>query len=124
VIEKLLQQLASALTTLREETQPYLANASISAAKRGDLLASAPSIGTLAIDELCALLETQNLAAVDKFSELSGSLSDILQPMRFVRRSADGDARQSCGGLEPLELTTCAALRGRCHALRVSTQVH
>jgi hypothetical protein len=84
-IAKLLQRLASALTTLREEAQPYLKNQPLSAAKPGDLVVNGPSIGTLAIDELCALLETQNLAAVDKFGELSGSLSGILQPRRFDR---------------------------------------
>jgi PAS domain S-box-containing protein len=84
-IEKLLQQLASALITLREEAQPYLESQLMSAVKPEDSLASPPSIGALAIDELCTLLETQNLAAVDKFSELSRSLSEILQPMRFDR---------------------------------------
>jgi PAS domain S-box-containing protein len=85
VIEKLLQQLASALTTLRDEAQPYLDSQPPSAAEPGELVVNPAGIGTAAVEELCALLETQNLAAVDKFTELSGSLRDILQPTRFDR---------------------------------------
>ncbi len=85
VIARLLQQLAAALTTLREQARPYLENQPPSSAKPGDSEVRPPSIGTPALDELCALLDAQNLAAIDKFSELSGSLSDTLQPANFDR---------------------------------------
>jgi hypothetical protein len=37
------------------------------------------------IDELCALLESQNLAAIDRFSLLSSSLSSLMGAVRFER---------------------------------------
>jgi PAS domain S-box-containing protein len=86
-IEKILEQLASALTTLREEAEPYLERQPEIEAKRGDVVENRRSIDTVAIDELSALLEGQNLAAIDKFGALSQSLSDMLHSARFNRLS-------------------------------------
>jgi PAS domain S-box-containing protein len=85
VVEKILQQMASALTTLREEAEPYLGSQPESVANTGGAVGSRPSIGSPDVDELCALLESQNLAAVHRFSALSQSLSDILHAARFDR---------------------------------------
>jgi hypothetical protein len=43
----------------------------------------APHIDSAEIDELCALLEAQNLAAVDKFAVLSPSLREMLDMASF-----------------------------------------
>src|ERR1700728_1449204 len=84
VVEGLLTRLASALTTLREEATPYLK-------RQAELDATGSSPGgsskadTAQLDELCALLERQDLAALDKFKSLSPSLSELLGAVRFDR---------------------------------------
>ncbi len=45
----------------------------------------APRIDFAEIDELCALLEAQNLAAVEKFEALSPSLREMLDTASFDR---------------------------------------
>ena len=82
IVEEILRQLALALTTLREEAGFFLerperdANAEV---------AIRPNIGNADIDELCGLLECQNLAAIDKFCLLSPSLSQLVGAVRFDR---------------------------------------
>src|SRR6202030_4273360 len=44
-----------------------------------------PNVGNADINELCALLECQNLAAIDKFCLLSPSLSELVGAVRFDR---------------------------------------
>jgi hypothetical protein len=44
-----------------------------------------PKIGNVDIEELCALLECQNLAAIDRFGSLSPSLSEMVGAVRFDR---------------------------------------
>jgi PAS domain S-box-containing protein len=83
IIEGILTQLASALTTLREESKPFLAEPE-QHADSNVRMASRP-IGNADIDELCALLECQNLAAIDNFSLLSPSLSELVGAVRFDR---------------------------------------
>jgi hypothetical protein len=46
---------------------------------------SRPNIGNADIEELCALLECQNLAAIHKFGLISPSLGDLVGPVRFDR---------------------------------------
>jgi hypothetical protein len=78
-VEKILRQLASALTTLREDAAPLLEEEietipdATPAAGREDH----PSDHAAQIRELQVLLESQNLAASDKFSALSRSLREI-----------------------------------------------
>jgi PAS domain S-box-containing protein len=84
IIEGLLTQLASALTTLREEAGPFLVEPEQQTDSNAGM-ASRPTIGRADIDELCALLECQNLAAIDKFGLLSASLSELVGAVRFVR---------------------------------------
>jgi HPt (histidine-containing phosphotransfer) domain-containing protein len=86
-VERILIQLALALTTLREEAQPWL-----SKPPETDPAAAAADIVTADLEELSTLLETQNLAAVDKFSALSPALHQVLDAVRFERlRSAVDD---------------------------------
>src|ERR1700694_4368133 len=85
IVEGILRQLSVALTTLREEAELLLARQPEPDADTGAKAANRPNIGTADIDELCALLESQNLAAVDKFGLLSVSLSETLSAARFDR---------------------------------------
>jgi hypothetical protein len=85
IVEGILRQLSSALTTLREEAEVLLARQPERDANSGAKVANPPNIGSADIDELCALLESQNLAAVDKFGLLSLSLSETLSTARFDR---------------------------------------
>jgi CheY-like chemotaxis protein len=84
VIEGILLRLATALTALNEEAAPYLLQQ-----KELRLLAPQQSAGTIAdaaqINDLCILLESQDLAALSKFKLLSRSLSDTLGSLRFER---------------------------------------
>jgi HPt (histidine-containing phosphotransfer) domain-containing protein len=84
IVEGILRQLSSALTTLREEAEVLLARQPERDADTAKV-ANPPNIGSADIDELCALLESQNLAAVDKFGLLSLSLSETLSAARFER---------------------------------------
>ena len=83
IIEGVLTQLASALTTLREEAEPFLAEPERHADSNARM--ASPNVGNEDIKELCALLECQNLAGIDKFYLLSPSLSDLVGAVRFDR---------------------------------------
>ncbi len=82
-VEPLLQQLAVALTTLREETDLFLAGQPKSRAIATAQLVSPPNICAAEIDELCLLLESQNLEAVDRFELLSLALRELMDAKRF-----------------------------------------
>jgi len=84
IIEGILTQLASALTTLREEAKPFLAVPEQHVDSNAGMV-SRPSIGNADINDLCALLESQNLAAIDRFCVLSPSLSELVGAVRFDR---------------------------------------
>jgi CheY-like chemotaxis protein len=84
-VEGLLRQLASALTTLGEEARPYLKQQVAWEARAGTEAAFHPNADTAQLNELCALFESQDLAALDKFKILSPSLSEVLGPLRFDR---------------------------------------
>jgi PAS domain S-box-containing protein len=84
IIEGILTQLASALTTLREEAKSFLAEPEQHVDSNAGM-ANRPNIGNADISELCALLECQNLAAIDRFCVLSPSLSELVGAVRFDR---------------------------------------
>lgn len=54
-------------------------------AKIGEKVSNQSSLITKEVVELCALLESQNLAAIDKFALLSVPLSEVLSSTRFNR---------------------------------------
>jgi len=82
-VEGILRQLALAFITLREEAEPLLQTpAESNQPAAGE---PTPSVAAADIEELRALLEAQNLAAVEKFALLSASLGDHLGPVRFAR---------------------------------------
>jgi PAS domain S-box-containing protein len=83
-VEGILRQLAMALTTLREEAECLLARPEPDAAAGAEAV-QRPNIGNADIEELCALLECQNLAAIDKFDFISSSLSGLVGAVRFDR---------------------------------------
>jgi len=84
-IDRILQQLASALNTLDQEADPYLRNQPQTVPAMASAKQLAVNIGIPELDELCALLDSQNLEALDKFSKLSPALSAILSAERFER---------------------------------------
>ena len=84
-VEEILKQLALSLTTLCEESELLLEQTPEPDADGGAAVANLHNIGAKDIAELCALLESQNLAAVDKFGLLSPSLSELVGAVRFER---------------------------------------
>jgi HPt (histidine-containing phosphotransfer) domain-containing protein len=89
--EEVLRKLAAALTTLREEAQPWLERQSGREADTCTTTDNLPSIGDAGLEELHALIQSQNLSALDKFSALSRQLSNVLGAERFeqLRRAMD-----------------------------------
>jgi PAS domain S-box-containing protein len=87
IVEGALGRLALALTTLREEAAVVLGREPQLEANTdaGSAIPPKPEVSDL--DELLALLESQNLAAVDKFALLSPSLSGLVGTVRFNRLS-------------------------------------
>ncbi|MGA2344214.1 MAG: response regulator, partial [Steroidobacteraceae bacterium] len=82
VVEGILKKLAAALTTLREEAKPLLEPKAGPEPARNACI-DAARIDHAGVDELCALLEAQNLAAVEKFEGLSASLRGLLGAARY-----------------------------------------
>jgi PAS domain S-box-containing protein len=101
VVEGILLRLARALTALNEEAAPYLAQQ-----KELSSLAPQQSAGTNAdsvqLNDLCMLLESQDLAALGKFKLLSRSLSDTLGSLRFERLRAAIDGLDFQQGVQLL----------------------
>jgi CheY-like chemotaxis protein/HPt (histidine-containing phosphotransfer) domain-containing protein len=83
-VEGILRQLALALITLREEAERLMEKPEPDAMADAEGV-SRPNIGNADIEELCALLECQNLAAIDKFGLMSPSLGDLVGPVRLDR---------------------------------------
>ena len=87
-VEGILKRLAAALTALREEAEQHLADQSrpVSLGGHADAasvpVASPPARADLA--ELCELLESQNLDAVEKFERMAASLRGVLDAERFA----------------------------------------
>ena len=65
------------------------------------------------IDELCALLESQNLAALDKFGLLSASLSGRVGTVRFERLRDAVDNLDFQLGADLLRQATLLFVRSR-----------
>jgi HPt (histidine-containing phosphotransfer) domain-containing protein len=84
-VEGLLRQLASSLTTLSEQSAPYLKQQAESEASAGEQPVLHENVSTTQLTELCVLLESQNLGALDKFTLISPSLSHTVGPLRFNR---------------------------------------
>jgi PAS domain S-box-containing protein len=84
VVERILTQLAQALIALREDTELLLERPEQNAYLDAKA-ANGPAIGNAEIDELRALLECQNLAALDRFASLSPSLGELVGAVRFER---------------------------------------
>jgi HPt (histidine-containing phosphotransfer) domain-containing protein len=85
VVEGLMRQLASALAILSEEAGVFLKHQGESEASAGIGTANGPNADMAQLDELCGLLESQNLVALDKFTRISQSLSETVGPLRFDR---------------------------------------
>jgi PAS domain S-box-containing protein len=85
IVEGILRRLASALTTLREEADLMLARAPDPNIDIGPKETERRNVGPGDIDELRALLESQNLAAIDRFNLLSSSLSNLMGAVLFQR---------------------------------------
>jgi PAS domain S-box-containing protein len=91
-IDGILQQLSVALITLREEAEPALGPRTES--DEGEPAAA----GVEQLDELCALLDHQNLEAMDRFAALATTLPGLIGDVRFKRlRSAVEDLDFVCG---------------------------
>jgi CheY-like chemotaxis protein len=105
-IEKILQQLASALTTLRQEAEPYSELEPAIEANSEDIEVNSQQIGTPQIDELCTLLDAHNLSALDRFGVISQSLRNNLHSARFDRISE---------AIENLDFTHAAELLREAH---------
>ena len=83
--EEILRQLALALTTLREEAELLLQTKPEQTEDTAAKPSESPEICSVDIDELGVLLDSQNLAAIDKFASLSSSLSELIGAVRFDR---------------------------------------
>lgn len=81
--EGILKKLAAALITLREEANSFLDSQSPQDTSGESAVMSSPVISRIDHDELCELLDSQNLAAVDKFALLSPSLRRMLDAAHF-----------------------------------------
>jgi PAS domain S-box-containing protein len=83
-VEAILQRLASALTALSEEAAPYLE-------RQKELNAAKPpgpahgNADLAQLNDLCVLLEGQDLSALHKFQLISSALSGMLGAVRFDR---------------------------------------
>jgi PAS domain S-box-containing protein len=83
-VEELLRRLATALTTLAAEAGPYLKQDKDRIATDAKV-ENPTSASSAQLDDLCTLLERQDLAALNKFKLVSSSLSQILGALRFNR---------------------------------------
>ena len=88
VVEAVLAQLASQLTTLREQAKSL----SVTSASTATDAAIAPTrrvpLTDSDVDELCSLLDSQNLAAIDSFDAISLPLHETLPAECFERLNA------------------------------------
>jgi HPt (histidine-containing phosphotransfer) domain-containing protein len=93
VVEKILGQLVSALTTLRQSAAPLLEQEVESAPNTPPAAGTAdqPRDPNADLRELQALFESQDLAATVRFSALSRSLSELLDGVHFseLREAVD-----------------------------------
>ncbi len=92
VLEDMLSHLEGALVTLRDEAQPLLQREPELSVESSGEAAGTPRVSAADMNEMCVLLESQNLAALDKFSLLSHSLRENLGATRFDRLRAAVDS--------------------------------
>jgi len=85
IVEPILARLALALNCLRQEADLIVERQPDSARDSAAVAVMQTSIGAGDIDELCELLDSQNLAAVDRFKLLSTPLGKLLGAVRFER---------------------------------------
>ena len=85
IVEEILKHLALALTTLNGEALIMLAKEPQATVDAGAPGAQCLDIRTTEVDELLQLLESQNLAAIDKFALLTASLGRLVGAVRFDR---------------------------------------
>jgi CheY-like chemotaxis protein len=120
VVEGLLARLASALATLRDEAVPYLNRQA-----KCDATESTAGGGYTAdlaqINDLCVLLERQDLAALEKFKSLSLSLSEVLGALRFDRLR---DAIDNLDFPQSLQLLCEARSKGTQAAPTMASEIH
>jgi PAS domain S-box-containing protein len=92
VLEDVVRHLAEALVTLRDEARPFLdwepEREPERSVESSDEVSGKSKVRAADIDEMCRLLENQNLAALDKFNLLSLRLSEDLGAVRFDRLRA------------------------------------
>jgi len=86
-VDGILSKLAAALITLREEAQPLLERQSGRTVETGTTRGDHPNIDNADLEELCTLVESQNLAALDKFTALTPLLIEVLDAARYDRLS-------------------------------------
>jgi len=84
-VEGILNKLAAALTTLKEEAKVMLEEVPLKTASACGDSSNDPDIGSADLDELRSLPECQNLAAVDKFALMSPRLAELLGVAQFER---------------------------------------
>ena len=117
ILDEILQQLASALGALREESELVLEAAERSADSEAPA-ADQPTIDSAEIDALCTLLERQDLAAIDEFAALQPSLSRFVGAVRFERLREAIDNLDFQLGAELLRESRLVGLdHGRLHRL-------
>jgi HPt (histidine-containing phosphotransfer) domain-containing protein len=78
VIESILGQLTTAFCALSDEALFWLGTQSVQAVPSNANVANNLPISVVDLDELYALLDHRNLAALDKFNLISASLSELL----------------------------------------------
>jgi HPt (histidine-containing phosphotransfer) domain-containing protein len=86
-VDGILSKLAAALITLREEAQPLLERQSGRTVETGATRNGHPNIDNADLEELYTLVESQNLAALEKFTALSPMLIEVLDAARYDRLS-------------------------------------
>jgi len=84
MVEDILAQLAVALADLRDEAAPLLEK--LARLRDDSSGVSCPTnINSADVAELCELLDTQNLAALDRFCSMSPPLRAAVGALRFER---------------------------------------
>ena len=87
LVEEILIKLAAAFTSLREDAQPLLCNAVTAEEARLGGVSPSPPASDEAIADLLALLEAQNLDAIDRFKAIAPGLKTKLGKVRFSQVS-------------------------------------
>jgi signal transduction histidine kinase/DNA-binding response OmpR family regulator/HPt (histidine-containing phosphotransfer) domain-containing protein len=85
VVEGILKKLAAALTSLRDDARRMLDEVPLKPGSAPGDASHSLRIDSADLDELCELLESQNLAAVEKFAVMSARLAELLDAAQFER---------------------------------------